>query len=240
MARVKLLYVSVLVLGGSVANAGIVIEAEANGTAVNNSRATAQAIAAASFTTPVPPTVFNPPGFPTATILGAGGGPDVDFFSFSATGGAVYFDMDNIPFNFDPIVSLFDSLGNLLAYNDDSAGDPGSVHPWDAFLGVYTLPGPGTYFVTVTEFANFPSVISDTGILTRPDGAFGGFTATGTDTFGSNGVQPGLGYTLHVSLQQPAGAAADVPEPVSLAIWGIGTAAVAGMGLVRRRRKANK
>jgi hypothetical protein len=53
-----------VVLGCAIAaEAAPVIELEANGTASNNSQATAQAIPPSAFTLPVPPTVFDPPGF---------------------------------------------------------------------------------------------------------------------------------------------------------------------------------
>ena len=65
------------------AEAAPVTELEADGTAVNNSAATAQTIPTSAFTLPVPSTVFDPPGFPTATLFGRGGGSDVDLYRIS-------------------------------------------------------------------------------------------------------------------------------------------------------------
>jgi len=223
--------------------AAIVLELEIDGTAINNSLGTAQFLPGLAFTQPVPGTVFDPPGYPTASILGAGDGDDVDFFSFTSPGAAkVYFDVDNDPTSFDTILSLFDSTGTLLAYDDDSVpADPGSQLDTDSFLGVYDLPGAGTYFIALSHFDNFANAtFSATSItsLVRPDGvtdpvrnlAVSGVTI-GDSSFNQNGVQVGVDYTLHISLQE---AVSVVPEPASMVIWALG---VAGFGAARSLRK---
>jgi hypothetical protein len=205
---------------------------------LNNTLVAAQLIPGAAFTLPVPATVFNSPGYATATVTGAGGGNDVDFYSFVATGGSVYFDIDNDPFGFDTILSLFDSAGTLIAYDDDSfPADPGSISALDSFLGLLTLPGPGTYYIAVTQFANFANSRS-TGVLTalvRPDGGPGGSSVSGAtpgdSSFGANDAIGSVPYTLHISVQNPAGAAVPVPDPATLVLLGSGLAAAA----VRRR-----
>jgi len=222
---------------GSPALAAPVVEAEADGTAVNNTLGTAQAIPSSAFTTPVPATVFNPPGFPTATISGAGGETDVDFYSFTATGGSLLLDIDNAPFTFDTIVSLFNSAGTLIALDDDAdPADPGSADSRDSFVGTFTLPGPGTYYVAVSQFANFPTGFDCGGVpLTRPDGEFGGLSLTGCAvgdaTFPNSGLQEGADYTLHISLSASAAA---VPMPATLALL---VSAGAGLGAVRAWRR---
>jgi hypothetical protein len=220
------------------ANAALVVEAETDGTAVNNSIATAQAIPSAAFTAPPPANVFG--ALPTATITGRNGGNDVDFFSFQANAGTVYVDIDNDPFSFDSILALFDSSGTLLAFGDDSGPeDPGTAFGFDSFIGVYTLTAPGTYYVTVSEFSNFPTQAFAGTIanLLRPDGQLGGLaqsgSAVGVSTFNSNGNQVGSVYTLHISLANPTGV---VPEPATIATWG-GFAALMLFGSQRRRRR---
>ncbi len=221
---------------GAPALASVVAETEADFTVVNNTPGTAQAVPTSAFTTPVPATVFNPPGFATATITGAGSGDDVDFYSFTATGGVVLLDIDDDPLTFDPMLALFNSAGTLLAFDDDSSpADPGSENEVDSFLGTFTLPGPGLYFVAVSEFLNFPTALdcASTSALTRPDGGLGGASLTGCTpgdaTFQSSGFQQqGNDYTLHISLSSP-GPAAAVPLPATLALVGC---AVAGVGLV--------
>ena len=224
----------------SPALASVVAEGEADGAAVNNTLGTAQAIPSSAFTTPVPTTVFDPPGFPTATITGAGGSADVDFYSFTAAGGSILLDIDDDPFTFDTMLALFSSTGTLLAFDDDSGpADPGSIETLDSFIGTFTLPGPGTYFVAVTQFANFPTAFdcSSSTSLSRPDGEFGGTSRTGCTpgdaTFEDSGPQSGLGYTLHISLSSPEAAAA-VPLPATLTLFG---SAVVGVGAVRAWRR---
>lgn len=228
---VALPLVIVMLLAGS-ARAAIYGEAEAIGLATNNSVITAEPIAPALFTSPGPATVFHPGGL-TATVEGHGGGSDVDFYSFATPGAiSMTFDIDNIPLGFDSIVSLFDSAGTLIAFDDDSfPPDAGSNSTGlDAFVGTYILPGAGTYYVAVSQFANFPTARS-TGThstLTRPDGAFGGVSVAGAtfgdSSFQASGIDEGFAYTLHMTV---------VPEPSSLALLGFGAAAV-GLCAVRR------
>ncbi len=78
---------------------------------------------------------------------------------------------------FDPILSVFDSNGDLIGSNDDGA--PGQVNQdpvtgsyFDTYLELIALPA-GTYTVAVSQFSNFPagSNLSD------------GFTGSGTTNF---------------------------------------------------------
>jgi hypothetical protein len=236
----RVVAITALALGiATAAGAAPITEVEFNGTI-----AAAQVIPASAFTTPVPGTVFNPPGFPTATISGLGGSDDatdVDFYAFMANGGDVYFDIDDDPFTVDTILALFDSSGALLAFDDDSFGeDPGTEVGFDSFLGVFTLPGPGTYYIAVSQFPNFPTALVPGltfAALSRPDGSEGGNAVIGaapgesTYTLGpqrSTGTMP---YTLHISAQNAG--TETVPEPVTLLLFGAGLTATA----VRKRRR---
>jgi hypothetical protein len=223
-----------LVLGISGAVRGAIqIESEVGGT-TNNTIGTAEAIPSGNFTLPVPATVFNPPGWATATIEGSGGEFDIDFYSFTTGGGGAIFDIDGVDdqLTFDTVLSLFDDTGTLVGVGLDSspvdAGsspvDPVTDFSNDAFLGVITLT-PGTYYVAVTQLPNLPFAFIGAMLtsLIRPDGADGGFAITGAD-FGNSSF-PGSGpdgtepYTLHISLENVAGSV--IPEPVSFVVWAL-------------------
>jgi len=171
-----------------------------------------------------------------ATVSALGGGNDVDFYAFNATGGNAYFDIDDDPFTLDTVLALFNSAGTLLALSDDSfPADPGSASSGDSFLGIYMLPGPGTYYLAVSTFANTPSAAVNavpTAQLTRPDlVANGGMSVNATPgdssyAFGpvtANGTTP---YTLHLSVQSPTPQTTPVPEPATLLLFGAGLSAI--------------
>jgi len=121
-------------------HASPVSELELPLTATNNTSATAQFIPASAFTLPVPPTVFNPPGFPTASVAGVSGfinspapcvisgecvaGNDFDWYAFYANGGGIVVDADSALADAGPLsnhtfhgveLALFDDGGNRIA-----------------------------------------------------------------------------------------------------------------------------
>jgi hypothetical protein len=192
--------------GGS--GAGAAVEAELDGTATNNTLDAAELVSASAFTLPVPANVFDPPGYPTATISGRNGFNDVDFFAFDARAGSAYFDIDNLPFTFDSWLFLFDDTETLFGLVDVSfPPDPGSESGSDPFLGVIELPYDGTYYVAITRAGNLPLAISGSlSSLIRPDGYQGGLLLTGNvpgADFSFNGVQGSNTYTLHISVEDP-------------------------------------
>lgn len=212
-------------------SASVIAESGAGGTP-----GTAQIILASAFTLPVPATVFNPPGFSTATINGRGSDLDVDFYRFDTFAPSLaYFDIDNVN-TFDTFLALFNGAGTLLGYGDDSPLDPGSTLDLDSFLGVISLPAAGTYYVAVSPFGNFPSAISSCGptlALTRPDGQYGGSTCPaatpGDASFDWNGDEGDQPYTLHLSIQTEIQV---VPEPATIALLTLG---LAGLGFSQRK-----
>lgn len=231
--RCTLSTLTLLAALATVSFGSVINEIESNGTALNNTLATAQVISPSSFTTPNPATVFSGSGFLTATIQGQNGGSDVDFYRFSSPGGRVFFDIDNTPATFDPLVAVFNSTGTLIAYGDDSALDPGSANTVDSFVGALTLPSAGNYYVAVSESPNFPTtaLTGTETALTRPDGLAGGFAvsgvAAGVSTYDFNGVQAGnAAYTLHITA---------TPEPSAYLLTAFGCALVT-LGVRRRNR----
>ncbi len=210
------------------ARADTVNETEANGTAINNTLATAQLLAPAAFGAPQSANIFG--STTTATVLGRGGGDDVDFYAFDVAGPVhAHFDVDSPPGGFDSYLSLFDASGTVLGANDDSfPADPGSASDLDAFLGVFLIPGAGRYYIAVSAAPNVPlAAFSGTDFpeLTRPDGAFGGNAFLdadpGVSEYLASGPQLGSGYALHVS----------VPAP------GAGAVLVVAAGWMGRRRR---
>jgi hypothetical protein len=212
----------VLLLGCAAAEAAPVNELEAGGTASNNSLATAQAIPPSAFTLPVPPTVFDPPGFRTASLFGRGGGPDVDVFRISGHG-TLLLDIDNdvISSSLDTTLFVWNSSGVALAVNDDfSPIDDGTIHVHDSLI-LLDLPGPGVYFVGITRFFN------TTDCAFSLDCSFDG-------AFEANGPQPdegGDGYLLHLSSEHPH--RVSVPPTLALLVCSGGLAL--GARLLGRR-----
>ena len=216
----------VLALGCAAAEAAPVNELEVGGTTSNNSFATAQAIPPSAFTLPVPPIVFDPPGFRTATVFGVGGGPHVDIYRISGHG-TVLLDMDNdvdlVPFFLpDTTLIVFDSSGASLRVVDDQVGsDPGSFSFHDPRT-LFNLPGPGVYFVAVSTFFN---------TICESPGPF----CTLDTAYSSNGPQPSDpdagGYRLHLSLEHPH----RVPAPLTLALLVCSGGLALGARLLGRR-----
>lgn len=210
----------------SMAPASVVAESEIDGSAVNNSIASAQFVGGSTFTAAADPSIFG--NLPTATILGRGGSGDIDFFGFDAPPGIAYFDIDGG--EADTYLALFDSSGTVLAASDDSfPTDAGSSSDLDSFLGTVNLSGAGRYYIAVSAAGNAPNAVfsgPDFFELVRPDGAFGGHGFVGADAgdsgYAMSGLQEGFAYTLHIT----------VPSPSNAAMAGL----VAG-GLFTRRRR---
>lgn len=211
--------------------AGLVTEAELNGTASNNTLSAAQLIAAASFTTPAPANVFAPSSSWTATIQGRAGGNDIDFYAFDNffTGTVLYLDVDNNPFTIDTIVSVFNPAGTLIAYGDDTDPvDPGSESISDSLLGGLTLTQTGRYYIALTVWPNFPNASL---LASETELSLGGRLVTGAtvgdSSFGVSGIQgtDALPYNLNVTVV--------APEPTTFGLMGV---ALAAIGLKLRKR----
>lgn len=144
---------------------------------------------------------------------------DVDWFRFSVDAGSslhLDIDTDNWGGLFDTTMALWDPVGNLMAQSDDFGYDPGST-----YAGLYyynsqiysTAFVTGTYYVSVSDYANFATGFS-------PFGSYGSSGYYGT----------GGAYDLHISASTPSA----VPEPATATIWSL----LCGIGVcVRSQRR---
>jgi hypothetical protein len=171
----------------------------------------------------------NTPGTVNLFTTSYGGGTNLDG-STTAAGG------------FDPILSLFDSSGNLLADEDDSPianPDPMTGSQFDSGLQ-YTFTTPGTYQVAVTEYDNFPT---DNSLADGfQEAGQGNFTGT---KFGT-AAQAGLGFidvdqsqrTGNFTLNIGNGAFQPVPEASTTVSLGLLLTLGLGGLFVSARKKA--
>jgi len=130
------------------------------------------------------PNVFDSDIIPHVSVTATGDG-GFDFYRFAVpmAGAEGSFDIDfgqNIDGSIDTELVLYDAFGNVLAENDDSALDPGSVHSYDSEIH-YTFAAAGVYYIVVGEF---------------PTSEFDGVAPPEGDV-------PDVGdtYTLHVSIE---------------------------------------
>ena len=91
-------------------------------------------------------------GAPFTTVVGTGAGAFDVFAVTIGAGQTITLDTDYT--GFDTELRLYDSFGNQLATDDDSApteGALGSTDPHDSFLN-YTAVSAGTYYIAVQQF----------------------------------------------------------------------------------------
>ncbi len=130
---------------------------------------------------------------------------------------------------FDPILSLFDSTGDLLHVNDDGYGvgvDPVTFNTWDSRI-VASL-GAGDYFVTITQYDNFPVGTNFSDGFWQTDSDFTGWFGCSNGMFCDAGAYNRTGAWA-VDL-------APVPLPATLPLALAGLAALGAIG--RRRTRA--
>jgi Ca2+-binding RTX toxin-like protein len=86
---------------------------------------------------------------PHATVVATASGEGEEFYALTvAAGDHVIFDIDHG--NFDTVIQVEDAAGNVLAFNDDNASDPGSSS--NNSLIEYTFAEAGTYYLVVGAY----------------------------------------------------------------------------------------
>jgi hypothetical protein len=118
----------------------------------------------------------------------------------------------------DTELGLWDSAGNVLAWNDDwdpTVGAGGSVHSYDAYIP-YTFTSPGTYIIGVAEFWAVAN-----------NGGWSGDIPDRGDT-----------YTLQVSIPGHGTGTTPVPEPSTILLVGTGLLGMMGFGRKWFNKKA--
>jgi Ca2+-binding RTX toxin-like protein len=135
--------------------------------------------------------IFDVTAVDVAGYLGldSSGNTDTDFYSFTAQAGTlinlqVMSRVLNSPLgSFDSTMTVYDSSGNVIAFNDDSFQDQ------DSTIIDLTLPSTGTYYVEVTAY-------SSPGQTTQQTGAYDLFVytfATGGDPPAGDTMYAGSG-----------------------------------------------
>ena len=243
----------------SPADAGMILESESGGFLSNNTRGTAESIAASAFTVDPSGDIFSAADGRlsgtayTATVVGELGtdSSDIDFFRFDMVDdGFAWFDVDT-PFMQFSTLQLFDAAGTLIARDQLSSfggsPDSGSATIFDPFIGE-TLLSAGTYFVAISEGASSATggggytVSLQTPSFGLPPvdlwSAVSGATI-GDSSFNTSGAEgeEASSYHLHIS-QIRQDDVVQTPAPTSFLLMTLGAVGLAGARSVRRLRRA--
>ena len=110
-------------------------------------------------------------GLAVSALMGVGDPTttDLDIYAFDAKAGDVPTIMVVSDGSWDPLLVLYDSLGNILDMNDDAYPmNPDSVSPLDSRIDMHRISSDGTYYAVVTPMprflqTNFEPVFPDAG-----------------------------------------------------------------------------
>lgn len=139
---------------------------------------------------------------------------------------------------FDTTLALFNSLGTLVAFNDDGPTPPLVIDPVTGFAGDSLLTlnlAAGTYRAALTEFDNVPNGNFSAGFFEQGKGNFTP-SLTGCPATAFCAVSlAASGFSLRNGnwALDILGATQIVPEPGSLVLLTFG---LAGLGFLRKRK----
>ncbi len=136
---------------------------------------------------------------------------------------------------FDPMLSLFDSAGTLLTWQDDgynvgstlSNGISYTHGRWDSYYS-WELPTSAVYTVALTTYYNYPLGNLAAGFTYDAQSPI----PIATWNQPANGIRDSA-YSFHVLNATEAIQTSGVPEPTSLLLLGAG---LLGLGIVRRKK----
>jgi len=97
-------------------------------------------------------------GLSVSALMGIGAPTttDLDIYAFDAKAGDVPTIMVVSDGSWDPLLVLYDSLGNILDMNDDAYPmNPSSVSPLDSRIDMHRISSDGTYYAVVTPMPRF-------------------------------------------------------------------------------------
>jgi hypothetical protein len=135
---------------------------------------------------------------------------------------------------FDPIVAVFDTVGTLLAANDDGDADVPADLVTDARFDSYLVLdlAPGDYIVALAMFDNEPASATDFPRAGQASFSTGFGCTDAQPTFNDVTGLPGCGRTGQWALDIIGADSAVMPEPVTLALL---APALLALGMRRRR-----
>ncbi|MFC0252400.1 DVUA0089 family protein [Massilia consociata] len=137
---------------------------------------------------------------------------------------------------FDPIVALFNSVGQLVGEQDDAgcgkvAADAVTRQCWD--INFLIELAPGTYTASIQQYNNYHVSTNLADGFYYQDAQYRNFRNGFVDEMDVK--RNGMWALDILNVTPPAAAPVDLPEPGSLGLIGL---ALAGMTVLRRRSKA--